>query len=134
LTTSDQERKKQANALYERFGEPLEAQYRGQCIAISPDDQTLLGNTVLEVLQQGKAAFGSGNFIFKIGDKAVGKWHETSRSWGAASRTATRSSSTMASSSSWRPEHDIVTADEGQPSSVLDRVKELGVVARAGQH
>lgn len=41
---------------------------------ISAAGKTLLGSTVLEVMQQAKAAFGPGTFIFKVGDRAVGTW------------------------------------------------------------
>ena len=74
MTAADQARKAQADTLYERFGRPLEAQHRGEYVAISPEGKTLLGPSVLDVLQRAKAAFGPGNFIFKVGDKAVGKW------------------------------------------------------------
>ena len=66
--------KQQANLLYERYGKPFEAQHRGQYVAISPEGRTLLGDSVRDVLLQAKAAFGPGNFVFKIGERAVGKW------------------------------------------------------------
>lgn len=71
---ADQERKRQADALYERHGKPLEAQHQGEYVAISPDGRTILGPSVLEVLQRAKGTFGPGNFIFKVGARAVGKW------------------------------------------------------------
>jgi hypothetical protein len=74
LEMGDAERKRLADKLYERYGKPLEGQHEGEYVAISPDGRTLLGQSVRDVLLQAKAAFGPGNFVFKIGTKAVGQW------------------------------------------------------------
>jgi hypothetical protein len=60
--------------LYDRFGKPLEAAHYGEYLAVSPDGRTVLGRTLLEVTQKAHTVFGPGNFLFKIGEKAVGKW------------------------------------------------------------
>jgi hypothetical protein len=60
--------------LYDKYGRPLEADHRGQYLAISPDGKTVLGATLDEVAEQAEATFGPGNFLYKIGEKAVGKW------------------------------------------------------------
>lgn len=67
-------RQHEAERLYAQYVKPLEPQHTGQYIAISSNGQTLLGSTVLEVMQQAKAAFGPGSFIFKVGDRSMGKW------------------------------------------------------------
>ena len=64
----------QSEALYERYGKPLEKTERGKYIAISQDGKTLIADTVFDLMQQAKAKLGPGNFIFKIGERAVGKW------------------------------------------------------------
>jgi hypothetical protein len=64
----------QSDALYERYGKPLEKTERGKYIAISQDGKTLIADTVFDLMQQAKAKLGPGNFIFKIGERAVGKW------------------------------------------------------------
>jgi len=46
----------------------------GEYVAISPEGKAILGPSVREVLVQAKTTFGPGNFIFKVGEKAVGKW------------------------------------------------------------
>lgn len=74
MTAIDEERRVQADALYERYGKPLEQEHRGEYIAISPGGRTLLGSSVIDVLRNAKATFGPGNFVFKVGPKAVGKW------------------------------------------------------------
>jgi hypothetical protein len=60
--------------LYARFGKPLETTHGGQYLAVSPAGRTVLGATLLEVAQKARAEFGPGNFLYKIGPKAVGKW------------------------------------------------------------
>ena len=60
--------------LYERYAKPLEKTHRGKYIAISQDGKTLMADTVIDLIEQAKAKLGPGNFIFKIGDRAVGKW------------------------------------------------------------
>lgn len=74
MTAEDQERKRQADALYQQYGKPLEADHRGQFVAISPEGKTLLGTDLVQVLDAAAHTFGPGNFIFKVGEKAVGKW------------------------------------------------------------
>ena len=64
----------EADALYEKYGKALENEHQGRYLAISSKGETLIGATDLEVLQGAAAAFGPGNFIFKIGEPAVGKW------------------------------------------------------------
>jgi len=63
-----------ALALYEQFGKPLEQEHAGEYIAVSPGGKTLLGTDLLTVTKEATKTFGPGNFIFKIGDIAVGKW------------------------------------------------------------
>jgi hypothetical protein len=64
----------QAEALYEQYGKPLEAQHTGKYVAISQDGKTAIGSSVFMVMQKAKEQFGPGNFIFKIGERSVGKW------------------------------------------------------------
>jgi hypothetical protein len=64
----------QSDALYKRYGKPLEKTHRGKFVAISHEGKTLIADTVFALMQQAKATLGPGNFIFKIGERAVGKW------------------------------------------------------------
>jgi hypothetical protein len=63
-----------ANRLYERYAKPLEAEHAGKYVAVSPKGQLIIGDTMLDVAQRATEAFGRGNFVFKIGPRAVGKW------------------------------------------------------------
>ena len=74
MAGADAALKAQADALYERYGQPLEDTASGQYVAISPDGKTVLGQTHLEAAEKALSAFGRGAFIFKIGEKAVGRW------------------------------------------------------------
>ncbi len=60
--------------LYDLYGKPFEAQHWGEYVAITPDGRTVLAPTLLEVMQKSVAAFGPGSYVFKVGERAVGKW------------------------------------------------------------
>ncbi|MCG3776225.1 MAG: hypothetical protein JW395_3077 [Nitrospira sp.] len=62
-----------ADALYQKYGKPLEAEHFGEFVAISDDGQTVLGKTMLEAMQRARAAFGAGGHVFKVGPMAVGQ-------------------------------------------------------------
>jgi hypothetical protein len=64
----------QSDALYERYGKPLEKIHRGKYVAISQAGKTLIADSIFELIQEAKTTLGPGNFIFKIGERAVGKW------------------------------------------------------------
>jgi hypothetical protein len=74
MTAQTQTLLEQSDALYERYGKPLEKTHRGKFIAISMAGKTLIADTLLELMQQAKTTLGPGNFIFKIGERAVGQW------------------------------------------------------------
>lgn len=59
---------------YEQYGKPLEAEHCGEYVAVSPRGETILGATLLDVAQQAKIRFGTGSFIYKVGERAVGTW------------------------------------------------------------
>ena len=60
--------------LYERYGKPLEAKHHGEFLAVSRDGRTLLGHDLAEVVEKAASEFGPESFIFKVGEKAVGRW------------------------------------------------------------
>ena len=74
IPASHQSLTQQADALYEQYGKPLEEAHRGKYVAIAPDGRTLIDESLPELMQKAKPALGPGNFIFKIGERAVGKW------------------------------------------------------------
>lgn len=74
MAASRQQLLEQADKLYEQYGRPLEQECWGEYIAIFPDGRFLLGKSRLEVLDQALAQFGPGSFLFKVGEKVVGRW------------------------------------------------------------
>jgi len=64
----------QADALYERYGKPLEEDHWGEFIVISLDGKTVIASTLIAAAQEAAAILGRGNFAFKIGDRAVATW------------------------------------------------------------
>jgi hypothetical protein len=74
MDTTQQEQLAIADKLYEQYGKPLESQHRGEYLAVSRDGRTLLASSLPDVVEQAAEAFGPENYIFKVGDKAVGKW------------------------------------------------------------
>lgn len=75
MTTQDQEQLlAEANRLYETYAKHLEADHWGEYVAISRDGRVVLGTDDLEVLLAAKEAFGPGNFIFKVGDRVMGRF------------------------------------------------------------
>jgi hypothetical protein len=59
--------------LYERFGKPLEREHAGAFVAIAQDGQAVIGKTLLEAAERAAASLGRGVFIYKVGDRAVGR-------------------------------------------------------------
>jgi hypothetical protein len=59
--------------LSERYGKPLESKHWAKLVPIAEDGKTMLGDDLL-VTQRARDVLGPGNFIFKVGERAVGKW------------------------------------------------------------
>ena len=72
-TTERQRLREEADRLYEQYGKLLEEEHWGEFVAISKDGRTLLGPTVRDVLREAEEAFGPGNYMFKLGPRAVGR-------------------------------------------------------------
>ncbi len=60
--------------LYEQYGLPLEGDHWGEYLAVSPSGETLLGPTMFDIAQRAKKQVGPGTFLFRIGERAVGRW------------------------------------------------------------
>ena len=74
MTSNNKEQLNLSNKLYEQHGKPLEQEHQGEFLAISPAGKVLLAPSLLGAMEQASTAFGPGNFIFKVGEKVVGKW------------------------------------------------------------
>jgi hypothetical protein len=73
-TTEHQQQKQEADQLYERYAKPFEPAHWGEYIAVAKDGRTILGPTLREVAEKALITFGPGSFVFKVGEKAVGRW------------------------------------------------------------
>lgn len=62
-----------SDALYERYAKPLEAERQGEYIAVSWEGDTLVGTDLEEVSLAAIQRLGKGGFVFKVGDRAVGR-------------------------------------------------------------
>jgi hypothetical protein len=62
---------READRLYENYGKPLEAEHWGEYVMIAPDGRTVLAATPVDAFMKGSEVLGSGNFIFKVGERAV---------------------------------------------------------------
>jgi hypothetical protein len=65
---------REALRLYEEYAKPLEPQHKGEYVAVSIQGKTVLGTDLLTLVDQAAEELGPGNYIFKIGEIAVGKW------------------------------------------------------------
>lgn len=74
METTSREQQELATRLYDAYGKPLEDKHRGEYVAISEQGQTVLKPSLLEVAQAAAQVLGPGAFVFKVGERAVGKW------------------------------------------------------------
>lgn len=74
MALADKEALNQGDALYERFGKPLEAGHWGEFVAIAPDGRTMLGTDMTEVFDKALKEFGGGVHVFKVGPVATGRF------------------------------------------------------------
>ena len=74
MAESSQQLMKQADSLYKQYGRPMEPEHWGEYVAIFPDGRLVLGPSRQEALEQAVNQFGPGSFLFKVGDRVVGRW------------------------------------------------------------
>ena len=65
--------KKHADQLYNDYVKPLEKKHQGQYAVLTSKHQLIFAPTLVEVIQQTIKVSPTGNFIFKVGDKVLGK-------------------------------------------------------------
>jgi hypothetical protein len=70
----DPDLERRYDELYKRYGRPLERDHAGEYLAVSPRGETLLGATFPDVARDATEKFGPGNFVFKVGERTVGRW------------------------------------------------------------
>lgn len=73
MATNSKKLQQESEELYERYGRPSEAEHWGEFVAIAPTGKTIVRPTLIDVAEQALASFGPGSFVFKIGEKSVGR-------------------------------------------------------------
>jgi hypothetical protein len=61
-------------AIYERYVMPVEHDHAGKYVAVAPDGRMLFGQDLHEVIAKASRTFGPGNYIYRVGERAVGNW------------------------------------------------------------
>ena len=68
----------EADELYVKFAKPLEAEHKGEFVAVSKQGQVVRAPTLQQVLDLSLRVLGKGSFVFRLGaDRVVGKFRET---------------------------------------------------------
>jgi len=70
-SVEQQERDRLGDELYERYARPVEPEHVGQYVAIFPDGRRVFAGSVHEVVDKALEEFGSGAFVFKVGERVV---------------------------------------------------------------
>jgi hypothetical protein len=65
---------READELYERYARPLERDHMGEYVVVTRDGRVLVGREVHQLAREALSHLGKGHFIFKIGERALGKW------------------------------------------------------------
>ncbi len=73
MTASDQRLEVLADALYERYGKPLEQEHWGKYAVISEAGEVIVGEDDYAITKEASTRFHGDTFLFKIGPRAVGK-------------------------------------------------------------
>lgn len=73
-TLTPQQVDKLYDKLYEKYGKPLEENHWGDYLAVSQKGETIVGRDRLGVAKKAFTTFGPGSFLYKVGEKAIGKW------------------------------------------------------------
>lgn len=62
------------DSLYERYGQPLEAERPGAYSAVSRQGRVHVGEDLIDTLIKALAELGSGAYFLRVGDRAVSRW------------------------------------------------------------
>ena len=73
MKSANSPKKSESDKMYQKFVKPLEKDHWGKFIAITPKGEFLIQSDLLQATIKGIEKLGSGNFVFKIGEKAVGR-------------------------------------------------------------
>lgn len=74
MSVTDKEKLAEADHLYERYVQHLEHDHWGEYVAVARDGRLVVGATAVAVAQEAIERFGGGSFLFKVGDRVMGRW------------------------------------------------------------
>lgn len=63
----------EAHQVYDRHVKPTEDDHRGEYVLVTPDGETVFAPTLAKVFQYAHERSNPSNYIFKVGDVALGK-------------------------------------------------------------
>jgi hypothetical protein len=73
VSVTDQKKLAEADRLYDRYARHLENEHWGKYVAIAKDGRVVMGETAVAVAQEAIDRFGRGSFLFKVGDRVMGR-------------------------------------------------------------
>ena len=79
MSLVSKEQQELGDRLYDVCAKPLEADHYGEYIAIAPDGRFVLGATDVDTIVRAIIEFGPGVFLFKIGERVMGRLRWLSR-------------------------------------------------------
>ena len=66
-------RQRLADSVYEQYVKPLEPAHNGQYVVVTSNGQAIVAPTLLDIAEQVAKVPSKDNFIFKVGEKVLGK-------------------------------------------------------------
>lgn len=74
MGVTERDRVAEGDRLYERYARHLEGEHWGEYVAVARDGRIVVGETAVAVAQEAIDRFGGGSFLFRIGDRVMGRW------------------------------------------------------------
>lgn len=62
-----------ANKAYALYVKPLESKHKGKYVVVTPGGKTIFSPSLMEAVEEARRISNANNFIFKVGDKVLGK-------------------------------------------------------------
>ena len=63
----------EAHRVYDQHVKPVEEAHEGEYALVTPDGQVMFAPTLVDIMKLGQERASRDNFIFKVGDVALGK-------------------------------------------------------------
>jgi len=73
MATNPASETREARQIYEQHIRPVEQAHRDQYALVTPDGETFFEPTLVAIFKRAHERSNRGNYIFKVGDVALGK-------------------------------------------------------------